>query len=369
MNEHFRLLGIRRDCSEEELKKAYHAKALEFHPDRNPKGTDMFKKIHTAYEAVHTLLKANGSRMGLNDKSTFPGSNGATRGSSKNDFFRGATRSFQHNKAPSSNSRDDFKFTDKELFESTVLGGWASTNKPSNPSFVNKNKYSTQYRGSSTYCPNSGGYSPSTSLRPPPAETTAKYTPCSNKPSTAPPPCTVNPTEALHLLSQDPHPNIHLVWACVDAGATLLFSGRPILNGFIANGAVAAVIACLTTTHPIDFTVVDDHLETPFHAVCRTDSDHDGYILLGLVDRLENSSTDRVDWAQKDGKQNLDFISYAALRGKLWLFWPMIKDSIPYFSTRAGPIEIDAMVFGWDWRRLSDVDQKRFKVLKGFKEY
>jgi molecular chaperone DnaJ len=51
----YEVLGVRRDCSEEELKRAYRSKAREFHPDANHGGSvddDRFKEISLAYEVL-----------------------------------------------------------------------------------------------------------------------------------------------------------------------------------------------------------------------------------------------------------------------------------------------------------------------------
>ncbi|HEY5096759.1 MAG TPA: J domain-containing protein [Acidimicrobiales bacterium] len=51
----YEVLGVRRDCSDEDLKRAYRAKAREFHPDANQGESDtseQFKEISLAYEVL-----------------------------------------------------------------------------------------------------------------------------------------------------------------------------------------------------------------------------------------------------------------------------------------------------------------------------
>ncbi|MEZ4997675.1 MAG: DnaJ domain-containing protein [Bacteroidales bacterium] len=54
--DYYRVLGLRQGASDDEIKKAYRRKAMEFHPDRNqsPDAQEIFIRITEAYEYLTT---------------------------------------------------------------------------------------------------------------------------------------------------------------------------------------------------------------------------------------------------------------------------------------------------------------------------
>ena len=51
----YRTLGVSKDSSDAEIKRAYRKLARQYHPDRNPNDTaaeERFKSIQTAYESI-----------------------------------------------------------------------------------------------------------------------------------------------------------------------------------------------------------------------------------------------------------------------------------------------------------------------------
>lgn len=53
--DYYEVLGVARDATQEQIKKAYRKCAMEFHPDRNPGNTEAERKFKEAAEAYETL--------------------------------------------------------------------------------------------------------------------------------------------------------------------------------------------------------------------------------------------------------------------------------------------------------------------------
>lgn len=52
MSNYYEILGVSKDASQEDIKKAYKKLAFQYHPDRNPEGADKFKDIASAYDTL-----------------------------------------------------------------------------------------------------------------------------------------------------------------------------------------------------------------------------------------------------------------------------------------------------------------------------
>jgi DnaJ-class molecular chaperone len=52
MNNYYETLGVSKDATQDEIKKAYRKLVIQYHPDKNPEGGEKFKEIASAYEVI-----------------------------------------------------------------------------------------------------------------------------------------------------------------------------------------------------------------------------------------------------------------------------------------------------------------------------
>lgn len=52
MNNYYETLGVSKDATQDEIKKAYRKLSKQYHPDVNPEGAEIFKDIATAYDTL-----------------------------------------------------------------------------------------------------------------------------------------------------------------------------------------------------------------------------------------------------------------------------------------------------------------------------
>ena len=61
--DYYEILGVARNASDEELKKAYRRLAMKYHPDRNPDDDKAEAKFKDAKEAYEVLTDAQARRL------------------------------------------------------------------------------------------------------------------------------------------------------------------------------------------------------------------------------------------------------------------------------------------------------------------
>lgn len=173
------------------------------------------------------------------------------------------------------------------------------------------------------------------------------------------------PTRGLWRLSQLRVPPLADVQQCVKAGAAITESdeGELTLHAFLIKELVECVGACLESPLDIQFTLQDRYGRTPLHVICDMKSADKGKECLRLiVQRIESHTGDVIDWkaTNKDGR---DFLSYAAYKGRLSFFYPLVSAQ-PFFA--GGKTPIMAEVNRKDWEQLSDSDRGKLVPKEGF---
>lgn len=132
-SDYYDILGVSEDASEDEIKKAYREKAMEYHPDRNPDDPQAEKKFKQASEAYEVLSDPEKrQRYDRYGEAGLGQDGGAGRGfhdiedifSAFNDIFGGAAgrgrgRSRRQRGRPGSDLRVTLPLTLEEIAEGT----------------------------------------------------------------------------------------------------------------------------------------------------------------------------------------------------------------------------------------------------------
>lgn len=124
MKDYYKILGVSRDASEEEIKKAYRRLAFQYHPDRNkdPGAEEKFKEINEAYEVLSDPEKrAAYDRFGTVEASmgrTFEGFGFGGLGDLFDAFFSGMATAARRAPERGADRHHELKLT----FEEAVFG-------------------------------------------------------------------------------------------------------------------------------------------------------------------------------------------------------------------------------------------------------
>ncbi|XP_077380874.1 dnaJ homolog subfamily B member 14 [Festucalex cinctus] len=145
--DYYEVLGVTKEASEDELKKAYRKLALKFHPDKNhaPGATDAFKKIGNAYAVLSNPTKRRQYDLTGSEEPSGPGHShgGGGGGGGGFDFHRGF----------------EADITPEDLFNMFFGGGFPSSSAQSFTNGRTSYSHHADYRQERTEERGDGGFS------------------------------------------------------------------------------------------------------------------------------------------------------------------------------------------------------------------
>lgn len=179
----------------------------------------------------------------------------------------------------------------------------------------------------------------------------------------------LGPTAQLYEIAQewDSEPDVGEVERLVAAGADVNWrpeeDDTPTLVQLGCCSRTKAILACLKTENPIHFCLAREDNFTLVHQICLPTFfplDDAVEVLRAMVLHLERHPLDTLNWGQK--WQYKDFIHYAAKKGRLAAFYPIVRDQ-PYFGDRVKPIQLRDVAPD-DWAALSKEDRENFVLVE-----
>lgn len=119
MKDYYKILGVSRQATDEEIRKAYKKLSMKFHPDRPTGNEEKFKEINQAYEVLNDPLK----RLQFNQGQNPTGGNG--------DYEQPSDNTSNINRG----QRFHFNTRGGEMPQGFNFGRFASTNNPFSRTF------------------------------------------------------------------------------------------------------------------------------------------------------------------------------------------------------------------------------------------